>query len=215
MQRGVLERSEMLKAYRFWALVYDFIFPRFFKTGHMAAIEQVSAKNGTHFLDVGVGTGLALPLYDDATHVTGVDLSPDMLKKARARAQKMGLNHVKELLDMDATQLAFADESFDGVVAEYMLTLIPNAEDALSEFARVCRPGGRIVLVNYFCSEAGLGSVFDKVYGALARWLGLATDFPISRVTNWLEGREDVRLVHTQNVGFLHLFTVVTMERVV
>jgi phosphatidylethanolamine/phosphatidyl-N-methylethanolamine N-methyltransferase len=129
------------EAYGRWAPVYDFVFGPVFKRGRGAAIDAAD-RIGGHILEVGVGTGLSLAGYARSNTIFGVDISAPMLRKARDRVARLRLDHVKRLAIMDAEQLTFPDASFDVVVAQYVVTAVPNPEKALDEFFRVLRRNG-------------------------------------------------------------------------
>ena len=137
-----LDRETITKAYARWAPVYDLVFGAVFERGRLAAI-QAAERIGGRILEVGVGTGISLPDYSRLNRICGIDISEPMLLKARERVAALGLTNVEGLWVMDAEHLAFPDESFDVVVAQYVITTVPNPEAALNEFARVLKPGGR------------------------------------------------------------------------
>lgn len=207
-----LDRGKMRASYKHWAQVYDAFFHAWLAPGRKAAVEQVLL-GGPSVLDVGVGTGLALPLFPSHVAVTGVDLSEAMLRKAQEKVQRYDMSHVKGLSVMDATALTFADGVFDGVLAEYVVTIIPDAEKAMDELIRVVKPGGRVVIVNYFAADRGPRALVDHVYGLAVKHLGLTTRFPWSRMQAWLQKRPDVKLVAHQSVAPLNLFTLAVFER--
>jgi SAM-dependent methyltransferase len=142
-----LDKETVTKAYARWAPVYDLVFGAVFERGRSLAIEAAE-RIGGRILEVGVGTGLSLPHYSSANRICGVDISEPMLLKAKERVAALNLTHVEGLWVMDAERLAFADASFDVIVAQYVITTVPNPEGTLDEFARVLKPGGEIVLVS-------------------------------------------------------------------
>src|SRR5215813_132824 len=125
-----LDMDTITRAYARWAPVYDLVFGAVFERGRRAAIEAAE-RIGGRILEVGVGTGISLPDYSRANRICGVDISEAMLKKARERVQESKLEHVEALDVMDAERLNFQDESFDVVVAQYVVTAVPNPEAAL------------------------------------------------------------------------------------
>src|SRR6516225_2827325 len=169
-----LDKAVIAKAYARWAPVYDFVFGAVFERGRKAAV-AAAERIGGRILEVGVGTGLSLPDYSVRTRLIGVDLSAPMLRKAKARVWQRRLGNVDGLAVMDAQHLAFAEGSFDVVVAQYVITAVPDPEATLDEFARVIRPGGEIVLVNHLGAETGLRAVFEKSFAPVAR------RFPVPR----------------------------------
>jgi phosphatidylethanolamine/phosphatidyl-N-methylethanolamine N-methyltransferase len=150
-------------------------------------------------LDVGVGTGLSLDQYSPRNRIIGIDLSEPMLRRAIARMQRRPLPHVEMLAVMNAERLAFADGSFDVVVAQYVITAVPDPEAALDEFARVVKPGGEIVLVNHLGAEAGLRRAYERRFAPLVRHLGWRMEFPFVRLANWASGA-GYRLVERREV---------------
>src|SRR5215470_9443528 len=148
-----LDKETITRAYSRWAPVYDLVFGAVFERGRQVAIDAAE-RIGGRILEVGVGTGISLPRYSSANRIYGVDISGPMLLKARERVAALNLNHVEGLSVMDAERLAFPDESFDVIVAQYVITTVPNPEGTLDEFARVLRPGGEIVLVSRVGAEA-------------------------------------------------------------
>src|SRR5215470_1774442 len=148
-----IDQPTIVKAYARWAPVYDLVFGAVFERGRHAAI-AAAERIGGRILEVGVGTGISLPDYSRANRLWGVDISEPMLRKAQERVSELGLINVEGLWVMDAEHLSFPDASFDVVVAQYVITTVPNPEATLHEFARVLKPGGEIVLVSRVGAEA-------------------------------------------------------------
>jgi phosphatidylethanolamine/phosphatidyl-N-methylethanolamine N-methyltransferase len=194
-----LDQTTVRKAYARWAPVYDLVFGALFARGRQAAIAAAEQVGG-RILEVGVGTGISLPGYSPETRIVGIDLSEPMLRKARDRVTDLSLKNVEELTVMDAEHLSFPDGSFDVVVAQYVVSTVPNPEAALDEFARAVRPGGEIVLVNRVGADAGLRRVVEQLLEPLVRWLGWRTAFPWTRFTHWFEQRDDVRLIERRDM---------------
>src|SRR5712691_9665292 len=166
-----LDNRAVAKAYARWAPVYDLVFGAVFDRGRRAAIDAAQRLGG-RILEVGVGTGISLPDYDRSVRLVGVDLSWPMLRKARSRVSAEALAHVEGLAVMDAQHLGFRDAAFDVVVAQYVITAVPNPEATLDEFARVVRPGGEIVLVNHFATDAEPLRTLERGFAPVARKLG-------------------------------------------
>jgi phosphatidylethanolamine/phosphatidyl-N-methylethanolamine N-methyltransferase len=177
-----LEKVE--RVYSSYASVYDLIFGKVFHEGRESAVRNLNPKPGERILDVGVGTGLSLPLYPSHCRVTGIDLSAGMLRKARERVAQLGLSNV-ELYQMDAGNMTFADDSFDTVVAAYVVTAVPDYRKVMAEMIRVCRPGGRIILLNHFSNGNKLIAAVEKAISPLCKHLGFRTDLALDHV---LEG---------------------------
>jgi phosphatidylethanolamine/phosphatidyl-N-methylethanolamine N-methyltransferase len=172
-----LDQVTVKKAYARWAPVYDLVFGKLFDRGRQAAIAAAEQVGG-RILEVGVGTGISLPDYSPGNRIVGIDLSEPMLCKARARVEQMSLTNVVRLEAMDAEHLSFADDSFDVVIALYVVSTVPNPEAALDEFARVVRPGGEIILANRVGAEAGLRRAAEEMLQPIVRQLGWRTEFP-------------------------------------
>src|SRR5499433_536849 len=189
-----LDKQTVTKAYARWAPVYDLVFGAVFERGRQAAIEAAE-RIGGRILEVGVGTGISLPDYSRANRICGVDISEPMLMKAQERVAKLGLTHVEGLWVMDAEKLNFPDASFDVVVAQYVITTVPNPEATLDEFARVLKPGGEIVLVSRVGAEAGLRKALEKWFAPAARKLGWRTEFSFQLYSRWATRHEGMRLV--------------------
>jgi phosphatidylethanolamine/phosphatidyl-N-methylethanolamine N-methyltransferase len=194
-----LDKATVEKAYARWAPVYDLVFGALFNRGRQAAI--AAAENvGGRVLEVGVGTGISLPGYSSAIQIVGIDLSEQMLRKAQERVAELSLKNVEKLEVMDAEHLSFPDGSFDVVVAQYVVSTVPNPEAALDEFVRAVRPGGEIVLVNRVGAEKGFRRVVELLLEPIVRVLGWRTAFPWTRFTRWTERRQDVRLVERRDM---------------
>jgi phosphatidylethanolamine/phosphatidyl-N-methylethanolamine N-methyltransferase len=148
----VLEKRQVQRAYELYAPIYDFIFDWIFAPGRVAAIKHLSLEPNDRVLEVGIGTGLNLPLYPPAVRLTGIDLSQEMLDKAVQRVETLAMPNVT-LKVMDATSLDFADDEFDKAVATYTISAVPDPIAVLTQMRRVVRPGGIIVILNHFRSE--------------------------------------------------------------
>jgi len=135
-------------------------------------------------LEVGVGTGLSLDLYPANVRVTGIDVSHEMLEKARRRVAKRKLGHVEALLEMDAEAMSFAAASFDKIVAMYVLPVVPNPGRLLAELHRVCKPTGEIYLVNHVRSDNPVIGAVEKGLARFSDKLGFHPDFELSNVVN-------------------------------
>ncbi len=172
-----VDTSDVQLAYKRWAPVYDRTFGKFVET----AVRQVTARANQfsgRLLEVGVGTGLALPHYGPALQVTGVDLSPHMLRRARQRISKGGHGNIEALLEMDATQLAFANGSFGVTVAMFVMTVVPDPVKVMHELARVTKPGGTVLICNHFSVEDGLRGALERRLGKYAPQIGFRSEFP-------------------------------------
>jgi phosphatidylethanolamine/phosphatidyl-N-methylethanolamine N-methyltransferase len=166
-----LEKRQVERAYELYAPVYDFISNWIFAPGRDAAIHQLALKPGQTILEVGIGTGLNLPLYPPSCRLTGIDLSQEMLDKAVERAQKLAMPNVV-LKVMDATSLDFADNEFDKAVATYTISAVPDPVAVLREMRRVVKPGGTLVILNHFRSERRLSGVVEDLVAPVCTRLG-------------------------------------------
>jgi phosphatidylethanolamine/phosphatidyl-N-methylethanolamine N-methyltransferase len=178
--RAVLDAEGVRDAYRRWAGVYDVVFGGVSAHGRRRAVEEVNRLPGIRVLEVGVGTGLALPRYRPEKRVVGIDLSREMLEKAAQRVREEKLAHVTGLVEMNAEHMAFADDSFDIAVAMFTASVVPNAKTLFAEMARVVRPGGDLLFVNHFAAEKGLRWWAERSMAPLARLLGWHPDFALS-----------------------------------
>lgn len=207
-----LERHGVARAYGRWAPVYDLVFGRVFAQGRSAAVEAAERVGG-RVLEVGVGTGISLPSYRRSTWLVGVDISEPMLAKARGRVAALGLRNVEQLAVMDAERLEFPDESFDVVVAQYVVTAVPDPEAALDQFARVVRPGGEIVLTSRVGADGGLRGAVERLLAPVAGRLGWRTEFPWERYRRWAEGARGVQIVERRSLPPLGHFSLIRIAK--
>jgi phosphatidylethanolamine/phosphatidyl-N-methylethanolamine N-methyltransferase len=191
-----LDRDVIERAYARWAPVYDLVFGTVFERGRHEAIAE-ARRIGGRILEVGVGTGISLPDYAPADRVYGVDISEPMLRKARARVEELRLGHVEGLAVMDAERLLFPENSFDVVVAQYVVTAVANPEAALDEFARVLKPGGEIILLSRVGADAGPRRVIEHCLAPVTSKLGWRTEFSWMRYETWLAQRPEIRIDHS------------------
>lgn len=168
---AALEKRQVQRAYEFYAPVYDFIFDWIFSPGRAAAATQLDLQRSDSVLEVGVGTGLNLPLYPVTTRLTGIDLSQEMLDKAVERVQSLAMPNVT-LKVMDATSLDFADNEFDKAIATYTISAVPDPVAVLREMRRVVKPGGIIVVMNHFRSERRLVGWLEDLVAPVCTRLG-------------------------------------------
>ena len=173
-----LEYDQIKRAYAILSPVYDVVFEWVFHPGRVAAIKLLEIKPGERVLEVGVGTGLNLPLYPRQCRVTGVDISEEMLEKAKERAQSEGMANVS-LEIMDASNLAFPDGSFDHVLATYVISAVPDPVKTLFEMQRVCKPNGNLVVLNHFKSENPVIGWFEWLLAPVCTRIGFKTDLKL------------------------------------
>ena len=176
-RQTALDAASGRAADRRWAGVYDAVFGGVSAFGRRRAVEAVNALPGVHVLEVGVGTGLALPHYSGAKRITGIDLSAEMLAFARSRVQSAGLSNVEALLEVDAEATGFEEGSFDIAVAMFVASVVPNPRQLLAEMRRVVRPGGRLLFVNHFAAERGPRWWAERALAPASRKLGWHPDF--------------------------------------
>lgn len=207
-----LSRDAIQRAYDRWAPVYDMAFGRVFRTGRRAAI-TAAERIGGRILEVGVGTGLALPGYSGRNAIIGTDISLPMLQKARNRAAASKLGHVAGLAVADAEHLSFPDASFDVVVAQYVVTAVPHPEAALDEFVRVLRPGGEIVITSRIGAGAGLRGAVEHRLMPITSRLGWRTEFSWARYADWAANTPAVRLVERRPLPPLGHFALIRFAR--
>lgn len=168
-------------SYRRWAPVYDETFGAVTRTGRRRAVEYINGRSGS-VLEVGVGTGLSLGDYAPHLEVTGVDVSAEMLAKARRKVEKQALRHIASLREMDARALEFPDDRFDTVVAMYLVSVVPEPEKVVSEMARVCKPDGEVLIINHFARDDGALAMAERAAAPFADLLGWHSDFMMDRV---------------------------------
>ncbi|MCU0886142.1 MAG: methyltransferase domain-containing protein [Beijerinckiaceae bacterium] len=172
------------KVYRVWARFYDKVYVGLLARAQREAVDAAVAC-GRDILEIGVGTGLTLPYFPADRRVVGVDLSEDMLRVAGQKVRDRTLSAVSGLSVMDACRLGFPDEAFDAVTAQFVITLVPDPEQALDEMDRVLRPGGEIVISSRLVDSAGASAAFWSALAPLAKAVGWSTDFKVSRLTDW------------------------------
>jgi phosphatidylethanolamine/phosphatidyl-N-methylethanolamine N-methyltransferase len=191
-------RIEAVKAaYRRYANVYDAVFGPVLQPGRKAVVEALGCKPGERVLEVGVGTGLSLPMYPASVRITGIDLSREMLERARARVARRGLGNVEGLLEMDAEAMSFADASYDKVVAMYVVSVTDRPAQLLHELQRVCKPGGDIFIVNHVRSDNPLVGAVEKSLARFANQLGFHPDFELKSLVNG-----SYRVEHVSSINF-------------
>jgi phosphatidylethanolamine/phosphatidyl-N-methylethanolamine N-methyltransferase len=213
---GDIDQQSVERAYARWAPVYDLVFGAVFERGRRAAIaaaETSCGPAGGRILEVGVGTGISLPDYARINRIVGIDISEPMLRKAHERVIEQNLSNVEALAVMDATRMALPDKSFDVVVAQYVITAVPDPEATLDEFARVVRPGGEIVLINHIGAESGPRRAFERCFAPLARRLGWRPEFSFKRLTDWAAHNGGVRVLERRPMPPLGHFALIRFAR--
>jgi phosphatidylethanolamine/phosphatidyl-N-methylethanolamine N-methyltransferase len=206
------DREMVGRAYDRWAPIYDLVFGGVFAKGRHAAI-TLTNKLGGRVLEVGVGTGISLPQYAANTRIFGTEISEAMLQKARQRVAEQRLTNVEGLAVMDAEKLEFPDNSFDVVMAQYVVTAVPNPEKALDEFARVLRPGGEIIILSRVSADAGMRRFIEQRLQPVVRQLGWRTEFAWSRYAQWLAGAAGMELIERRPVPPLGHFSLIRFRK--
>ena len=173
-----VENHFVERVYEKLASVYDVIFGPTLHPGRLVARDRMEIKPGSHILEVGVGTGINASLYPRNCHITGIDLSASMLDKARARVAREGLRNVR-LMEMDAAKTTFADDTFDIVYAPYLISVVPDPVQVACEMRRVCKPGGKIVILNHFRSANPVLSRVERAISPLTVHIGFKSDLDL------------------------------------
>ncbi len=207
-----MDTDGVAQAYGRWAPVYDTVFGPVFRQGRLAAV-QAAEQIGGRILEVGVGTGLSLPSYGKTNSIVGIDISEPMLDKARMRVRKQNLSHVEQVTYGDAENLDFPDKSFDVVVAQYVVTAIPNPERGLDEFVRVVRPGGEIIITTRIGAEHGLRGAIEGALMPVTSRLGWRTEFSWARYESWIAATPSVKLIEKRALPPLGHFYLVRIAR--
>ncbi len=208
VQQKSLDLTSVREAYRRWAPIYDWTFGVIASAGRRKAVELINQRRG-EVLEVGVGTGLSLPNYAPYLKITGIDLSTDMLAKARERVERCGLRNVSALREMDAADLDFPDGSFNTVVAMYVMTVVPDPDKVLAELDRVCAPGGEVMVVNHFSQDDGLRGWMERKMAPYSDRLGWHPIFPIERIM----GNRHLSLIECKPLWPMGLFTLVRFRK--
>lgn len=203
---AALDQASIVEAYRRWAGVYDTVFGGISSRGRLCAAALVNRLPGQEVLEVGVGTGLALPHYSSDKLITGIDLSTEMLRKARERTRKDGLINVRALHEMDAEATSFEDASFDIAVGMFVASVVPNPRRLLAEMRRLVRPGGDILLINHFAAAKGPRWWLERAMAPASRALGWHPDFAMDAIFS----AEDLARIE---IEFLSLFGIFTLVR--
>jgi phosphatidylethanolamine/phosphatidyl-N-methylethanolamine N-methyltransferase len=203
-----LDHASIVEAYRRWAGVYDTVFGGISSNGRLKAVSLVNRLPGRDVLEVGVGTGLALPHYNPDKQVTGIDLSKDMLRKARERTREDALTNVQALHEMDAEATSFDDNSFDIAVGMFVASVVPNPRRLLAEMRRLVRSGGDILLINHFAAAKGPRWWLERAMAPASRALGWHPDFAMDAIF----GADDLARIETESVRPFGIFTLVRLR---
>ena len=201
----VVDNDFLYRVYENLSSVYDFTFGPTLHPGRVDAIRRMGIKANDQVLEVGVGTGINASLYPRDCAVTGIDLSTSMLEKARHRIARKGVRNVR-LLEMDATNLKFPDDTFDVVYAPYVISVVPDPVAVTREMVRVCRPGGRIVILNHFRSRNAIGATLERIIAPATKYLGFKSDLDLPAFLV----QADLKPVSIQKVNVPRIWSLVT-----
>jgi phosphatidylethanolamine/phosphatidyl-N-methylethanolamine N-methyltransferase len=205
---AALDQASIVEAYRRWAGIYDTVFGGISSKGRLRAVSLVNRLPGKDVLEVGVGTGLALPHYNPDKRITGIDLSKEMLRKARERTRTDALSNVRALHEMDAEATTFDDASFDIAVGMFVASVVPNPRRLLAEMRRLVRPGGDILLVNHFAAAKGPRWWLERAMAPASRALGWHPDFAMDGIFS----AEDLARIEVESVRPFGIFTLVRLR---
>ena len=205
---AVVETDFVAEVYKKQASWYDYWFGPTLHHGRLVAMNRIGFEPGDQVLEVGVGTGINLALYPRTVHLTGVDLSAQMLKKAHARAIRNNVHNVR-LLEMDAAHLTFPDDSFDIVYAPYLISVVPDPIQVVREMKRVCRPGGKIVIVNHFRSANPILASIERAMSPFTVHLGFKSDLDLPGFL----AQADLQPISIEKVNFPRLWSLVTCRK--
>src|SRR5438874_8162923 len=200
-----VENDFVARVYENIAWAYDLIFGPALHPGRVNAIRRMGIRPGDRVLEVGVGTGINAALYPTDCSVTGIDLSSSMLEKARGRVARKGVRNVR-LLQMDAANLKFADDTFDIVYAPYVISVVPDPVAVASEMRRVCRPGGRIVILNHFRSRNTLMAWAERLISPFTVHIGFKSDLDLPAFL----AQAELKPVSIQKVNVPRIWSLVT-----
>jgi phosphatidylethanolamine/phosphatidyl-N-methylethanolamine N-methyltransferase len=188
------------------AKVYDFTFGPTLHPGRLQAIQRMDIQAGERVLEVGVGTGINLPLYPRDCAITGIDFSSSMLEKARERAARKDVPHSVRIVQMDAADLRFADGTFDIVYAPYLISVVPDPIKVAQEMRRVCRPGGRIIFLNHFLSPNPILSRIERLISPMTIHIGFKADLDLPAFL----AQADLQPISIEKVNFPRIWSLVT-----
>ncbi len=179
-----LDLDSIVNTYKRYARFYDLVFGAVFQPGRKAIIKRMNCKSGDSVLEVGVGTGLSLPLYPKEVRITGIDILSDMLALAQARKIRDQIENVEWLSIMDAENMTFDDHSFDKVVAMYVASVAPNPRLLVDEMRWVCKPNGQLIFVNHFRSRNPILKSLESLLAPLSKQLDFRLDFSLDLFIN-------------------------------
>ncbi len=206
-KEGVLKSPHESKIYSEFSHLYDKIFSRFFCKRITSVITSLNIRPGAKVLEVGVGTGLSLAAYPTHCEVTGIDLAPEMLERAKQKAAENGWRHFR-LLQMDALNLDFPDNAFDYVTSFHVISVVPDPVRMMQEIHRVCKPGGTVVIINHFRTTKPVLGPLIGALDPLTRRLGWSASLRLSEAFDGVPVRIEKRF----KTSPFSLFTVVLAQ---
>lgn len=198
-----MDLTKIQKAYARWAPHYDLSFGLISDAARNFTVSEINRKPGK-VLEVGVGTGLSLPMYAPDMPVTGIDVSDIMLQRAEKRVREHRLRNIQGLEIMDATQMRFADNHFDTITAMYIMSVVPDPEGVMREMARVVKQGGDIYILNHFSTNKGVLAVAERVFAPMCRLIGWHSEFDMGRLMN-VESLELIEIKRMRPFGLFDL----------
>ena len=203
-----VENHFVERVYEKLAVVYDVIFGPTLHPGRVEALKRMNIRPGDAILEVGVGTGINLSMYPSSCTVTGIDLSDSMLEKAREKVVEKGLRNCR-VMEMDAAKMAFPDESFDIVYAPYLISVVPDPVKVAQEMKRVCRQGGRVVILNHFKSSNPILSRIETAISPLTVHIGFKSDLDLQGFLT----QADLKPTSIEKVNLFKMWTLVTCQK--
>ncbi len=173
----------MERLYSFYSPFYDYVFGLLLGPGRRRAFDYLRHRPHQKILEIGVGPGSTLEFYPPTSQVVGIDISAPMIKQARKKARRLNGGNSYEFHVMDACDLDFPDNSFDVVVAAYVITTVSDPHKVCQEMLRVLKPGGQIIAINHSrCQNGSHLCRIEDIFAPLFVRIGFTTDLDVIRV---------------------------------